>query len=171
MKFIVRGPNNWNDYSDIDVVVAVRDFRPTKKYENKPPSKLFNAWLANSVFIGGGDSAYRQVGAPGEDYLVAQKEEDLKRHLVRLREDPKYGVALIERGWERVKGVGSRESTSRRWQDVLNTEIRGAYEDWRRQPKIIRRWKYIGGLWGDYVIRQRNAAWRRIRPFVRFTDS
>ena len=171
MKFIIRNPNDWNDYSDIDVVVAVRSFPSNKKYENKPPSKLFNAWLASSVFIGGGDSAYRQVGAPGQDYLLAKNEGDLKRHLVRLREDPKYGDALTERGGERVEDVGSRESTSRRWQKVLETEIRGVYEDWYSQPKIVRRRQYLGGLWGDYMIRKRNATWRRVRPFVRFRDS
>lgn len=168
MKFSVRTPDKWNDYNDVDVVVGVRDFRSRRKYENKPPSKLFNAWLANSVFIGGGDSAYRQVGNPGKDYLVAETEEAFGRHLVRLSVDPEYGAALVERGRERVGSFGSRETTARRWQEVLETDVRAAYEDWQTRPRISRRRQYLAGLWADLLILQRNAAWRRVRPFVRF---
>ncbi|NNJ84382.1 MAG: hypothetical protein HKP13_05520, partial [Gammaproteobacteria bacterium] len=83
IDLVERGPDRWNDYSDVDVVLGIRDFGD-KPYNNKPPTKIVNAWLADALFIGGSDSAFLQVGKPGVDFLRATRPEMLERHLCHL---------------------------------------------------------------------------------------
>ncbi len=50
--------NKWNDYSEIDLVVAIRDF-DQKLHGNKPYSKLLNSILAGVPVIAGNESSSR----------------------------------------------------------------------------------------------------------------
>lgn len=118
MQFSVRQPAQWHDYRDVDIAVGIRQFG-RKKFSNKPPTKLFNAWLAGCVFIGGADSAYRQVGVAGRDHLLASDETGLRQHLERLAGDPELACKLIAEGKERVAQVGCRTTTTIRWVELL----------------------------------------------------
>src|ERR1035441_1115704 len=51
----------WTDYSDIDVMCAVRCFLPRSAraaFDHKPPTKLVNAWIAGVPAILGHESAF-----------------------------------------------------------------------------------------------------------------
>jgi hypothetical protein len=45
-EFITPDCSSWNDYSDVDAVVAIRNFKNKDLFPNKPNSKLTNAWCA-----------------------------------------------------------------------------------------------------------------------------
>ncbi len=62
-------PEKWHDFSEVDVVVAIRDFVGNHRYGNKPPTKLFNAWRAGVPAILGRESAYHQQWRRSLDYL------------------------------------------------------------------------------------------------------
>jgi hypothetical protein len=87
-RFLLPPIHAWNDYTDIDIVLGIRSFETSKTYDNKPASKLINAWRANTVFIGGGDSAYADESSSELDYICASSYASLKSWLIKLRDEP-----------------------------------------------------------------------------------
>lgn len=115
--FEVRGAARWHDYSDVDAVVAIRDFRRGLQL-HKPAAKLHNAWLASVPFIGGSDSAYAANGIPGTDYLVARTPGEVLSHLERLKHDESFRTFITEQG--RKKSLEfSREAITKRWRKLV----------------------------------------------------
>lgn len=58
LKFHICPSEKWNDYRNADLVLAVRSFDDSNSYDNKPSSKLVNAWIAGVPFIARKESAY-----------------------------------------------------------------------------------------------------------------
>lgn len=127
----IRGADRWNDYRDVDVAVAVRDFGRAK-YFQKPATKLYNAWLADTPLIGGNDSAFRAEGAPGKDYLVAGSAEEFLSHVRALQTDAGRYQGLVEAGRSKVPAC-SREAVKARWEDFLLRELPARARRWRRK--------------------------------------
>lgn len=119
--FEIRGAGRWDDYRDVDAVVAIRDFRGGRQL-HKPSTKLYNAWLAGVPFIGGTDSSYAADGHPGEDYLVARSPEEVIRHLGRLARDPALAGRLVDRGRESVLAFTPQAITGR-WLQLLLQDL------------------------------------------------
>lgn len=117
----IRGPDRWQDYSDIDAVLAVRDFSHRKQL-HKPATKLYNAWLAGAPFVGGTDSAYASDGKPGENYLVARSPDEVLSSLQQLSQNPALRRHLVEQGKLSGKGF-SRESVTARWHALLADDL------------------------------------------------
>jgi hypothetical protein len=86
-RFVYRKVGEWQDMEDIDVLLGFRSLS-RENYNTKPPTKLFNAWLAGIPFIGGFDSACEQVGTPGKDYIQVYTYEELIRMIARLNREP-----------------------------------------------------------------------------------
>ena len=95
--FETRGAERWHDFSDVDVVLAIRDFS-SAKHLHKPATKLYNAWLAGVPLIAGSDSAFQAEGSIGEDYLIARSPEDCIRLLKRLHKQPSYRRRIVTSG-------------------------------------------------------------------------
>ena len=117
--FEIRGAEDWHDYSDVDAVVAVRDFSG-KQLLNKPSTKLYNAWIAGVPFIGGTDSAYSADGKAGRDYLVARTPAEVLGHLSELSRSPERRAELVSAG-RRKAAQFKEEAIARRWRQ-LNEE-------------------------------------------------
>jgi hypothetical protein len=62
---------HWHDYSDVDVVVAVRSFD-----HNDPPSKFHNAWHAGVPAVLR-ESAYQANRKRDLDYLEVSSADDV----------------------------------------------------------------------------------------------
>src|ERR1700685_2285754 len=90
-------PENWNDYSTVDVLSAIRSFGRTR-HDTKPPSKLFNAWHAGIPLVAGYDSAFEQVGRPGVDYCRVAAMEEAIEAIRPLRDDPAYYRSIVTAG-------------------------------------------------------------------------
>lgn len=166
IKFSVRQSNQWHDYSDIDIAIGVRKMT-RKKFHEKPPTKLFNAWLAQVIFIGGVDSAYTQTGDPDHNYLMVENEKALDNSFKRLRQNPSLGKSLIEAGRQRVTTLGSRHSTLQAWLNLIENKINPIYQNWHRQSTITKNLVFYTGIVSDLTIRGRNEAWRKAKIIVK----
>ena len=123
-------PEKWHDFSEVDVVVAIRDFIGKHRYANKPPTKLFNAWRAGVPAILGRESAYELQRKGPLDYLEARTVPDLVTALRRLRDEPELRRSMIANGRERGKESDPAVITAR-WREFFDHTIQPAYEKWR----------------------------------------
>lgn len=64
-------PEQWNDYSDVDVAIAVRRSASSKK----PPTKLINAWNAGVIPITTADKSICEIGSDGANCLMCKGEQ------------------------------------------------------------------------------------------------
>lgn len=145
IEVVVRGPGEWHDYSDLDVVVAIRDF--VSKNSQKPPTKLINAWRAGVVFIGGIDSAYEQVGVPGYDYIKCASPGELINQIDKLVEQPKLKREMV--------AAGARSATNftdarivQQWLDFFETVGVHEFEQWKEKSDFSR----IAFRWYRFLI-------------------
>lgn len=128
-KFVFKNPHfsQWNDYSEADIVIGIRSFGPQDQHINKPASKLFNAWRANVLFIGGNDSAYSHECETEFDYIAVKNYDELKKVLVDLKTNSqlyaKYRSQAIVRG-DRL----SHEFFLDQWIKVINGKIIPIYK-------------------------------------------
>ena len=136
MNFELRSVDHWHDYSDVDAVIAIRDFSKAHQL-HKPATKLYNAWLAGVPFIGGRDSAYVADGNPGIDYLVATSPEEVIQHLKRLKEDPILRTTLVQNGLQSGKKF-TREATLARWCQLVQTTLPALAAQWQKKSALQR---------------------------------
>ncbi|WP_250565900.1 glycosyltransferase [Adonisia turfae] len=129
----------WNDYRNIDAIVAVRQFNLKRPgYRRKPATKLYNAWLAGVPAIVGRELAYQTVGTAGVNYLEANSMAELLSCLDRLRQDSLLRARIVKKG--QIRSIHyTPEVITQRWQQFLNEVAIPAYQawcscsDWRRQ--------------------------------------
>ncbi|WP_224999695.1 glycosyltransferase [Cesiribacter sp. SM1] len=134
IEFVLLTSGFWHDLSAVDVLVGIRSFSK-KSYDLKPASKLFNAWHAQIPFIGGYDSAYREVGAPGEDYLMVTTPEEFVTAVLRLRDEPELYARLVRQGEEKAR-LYTQQAITEIWEKTLSQAIIGRYEQWKRRPGL-----------------------------------
>jgi hypothetical protein len=123
----------WHDYSDVDVVVAVRSF-DHQEYLYKPPSKLHNAWRAGVPAILGRESAYSANRTSELDYLEVTSVEEAVAALTRLRDDPALRHAMVENGRRRGEEVDPRTIVER-WRRMLTHGVRAEHARWCVAPR------------------------------------
>jgi len=136
------GPEKWHDFSEIDVVVAVRGFDRHRR-ENKPPSKLFNAWHAGVPAILGRESAYQQERRGPLDYLEVGALAELAAALRRLHGDPALRREMRANGLERARETDLAVITGR-WREFFEVTAIPAYEALRRsggRGRMLHRWR------------------------------
>jgi hypothetical protein len=136
LRLDIRRADRWHDYSDVDCVLAIRDFTKSRQL-HKPSTKLYNAWLAGVPFIGGRDSAYASDGRCGVDYLRADSPEQVLTHLRRLKEDLEFRARLVEEGGKSGAGF-TREMTLRRWERLVSETLPAAVRKYAAASKIQR---------------------------------
>jgi hypothetical protein len=111
----------WNDYSDADVIVAIRK-NVDSLHPKKPASKLINAWTAGVPAILGAEHAYRELRKSELDYIEATTAAETKKAILSLRENPRLYRAMVDNGLKR-----SQEFTSvqirQQWTDVIFGEV------------------------------------------------
>jgi len=118
LDLVHRDMSSWNDYSDIDVVVGLRSFGK-ESYDTKPPSKLINSWISGSVFVGGNDSSFQQIGVPGKDYIICLDQKTLFHELGKLQNNTSYFEKFSDAGSQSISKF-SRDSIIQSWFIALN---------------------------------------------------
>lgn len=138
--------NRWNNYREIDAIVAVRSFDNIPGYPNKPATKLFNAWLAGVPAILGCESAYRAEGNININYLEVNTLSDLLSVVKRLKDDISLRQKLVQNGYKNSLNINSKSITNQ-WRDFLIKVAIPAFGDWCNTPwllqKIILNKRYI----------------------------
>ncbi len=129
INFEIYHADRWHDYSKVDVAIGIRSFNKAR-YHHKPPTKLFNAWLAGVPFIGGNDSAYEFERKNPLDFLKATSQTGLVVCLRRLKSDPNLWEKMSENGLRRAHEV-SRSAIAKRWVEFITAELPSAHAVWR----------------------------------------
>lgn len=136
LHFICRDFDRWHDFSDVDCVVAIRDFSGSH-FCYKPAHKLHNAWLAGVPFIGGRDSAFVGDGHPGHDYLVATSAEEVFLNLKQLKENVTFRSTLVQNGHR--SGVAfTREAVLQSWKRLVQETLPMRALKWHRSSAVKR---------------------------------
>lgn len=145
LEFVTRENGAWNDMSEIDVAFGIRSFN-TNPHNTKPPSKLINAWHARVPFIGGYDSAFSQVGIPGEDYLLAKSPEEVVAAVLKLKSDPQLYQQLVANGIKK-SALYTTDTIAAIWEQVLTGPVMERYEHWKSRPAFEKaRFKTLLGI-------------------------
>lgn len=162
-EFSAPGSGNWFDMSSYDACIAIRSF-DRRGYDNKPASKLINAWLAGLPLIGGYDSAYAQIGRPGEDYLLAETMEQTLNWLIKLDAEPDFRAALVARGRARAVEFDN-DAVAALWRAALEGPIAQRFAWWQAHPRseAIRQTFLTG--WDRGLIAAKKAVWATAARF------
>jgi hypothetical protein len=135
LEFVLR-EERWWDYSDLDVVLAVRDGRP-EFLATKPASKLVNSWLAGCPALLGPEPAFAALRRSPLDYVEVSTPERALAELRRLRDDPGVFRAMVENGRTRGREFDA-EHVVRRWEQLLAGPVAEGYERWRERSRGAR---------------------------------
>jgi len=124
----------WNDYSEVDLVIAVRDqaaFSSTCLADTnvlrKPPNKLINAWLAEVPAILSPEPSYLDLRLSSLDFVDAKTVKEIVTAAERLKVDGDLYNRMIDNGRKRAAGFGSHEIVAN-WISIL-TSIRQTWAD------------------------------------------
>jgi hypothetical protein len=127
-------PEHWNDYRDIDAVVAVRDFK-RQDFTHKPALKLYNAWHAHIPAVLGRENPFQAERQNDLDYIEVISPEQTLLALKRLRDDSELRRAMVERGKIRAEATKPAQLTQE-WQGFLKEVAVPTYQRWRSAPEL-----------------------------------
>ncbi len=156
LRWRFKGRNEWNDFSDVDAILAVRGFNTVPQSWDKeqgawkPPTKLFNAWLAGVPVLLGNEPAYRDQRQSELSYIEVNSLEETITQIKRLRDDKAFRCAIVENGREQVKQFGVKQ-TLEAWQMFFTDVAVPAYESWNRRSWLSQKSfileRYLGVKW------------------------
>lgn len=121
--------DRWHDYSEVDVIVAVRSFDGRNTFDSKPASKLINAWHAGIPAILGRESAYRRERKSELDYIEVASTDEAIAALFRLKNDLNLRQKMVDNGTIRAQDMGNNKITLE-WRNFLTNVAVPAYHRW-----------------------------------------
>jgi hypothetical protein len=122
----------WNDYRDIDLVLAVRP--PSRNlHATKPATKLYNSWHGRTPALLGPEYAYRALRRTPLDYIEVTEPGQALREILALREQPERYQAMVANGIERARDF-TPDAILQRWV-ALAFEILPALAN---TPRVLR---------------------------------
>lgn len=130
LSMVIPMPADWNNFSDVDVVLAVRNFGSNTAHLNKPALKLYNAWMAGIPAILGFETAFRVEGRPSEDYLEATSVPEVLAALRYLKKTPENRVKMVSAGKKAIVNY-TAEATIFRWSKLIRDELIPRYREWQ----------------------------------------
>lgn len=139
ITFELLDAGNWRNLAEVDILVGIRSFG-MQEYKRKPPSKLVNAWHAGIPFIGGWDSAYSQIGTPGEDYLRVATYGEMLREIVELKNNPVLYRWMVRVGRKRAT-EHTFDTIMQLWKKPMEGEIARDFEEWKTLPAKVLRYR------------------------------
>lgn len=127
----VPSEHDWQDYRDVDVVIAFRTAPPTL-LRHKPVTKLSNAWLAGVPAIVGPEPAYLQLRRDQLDMCVAEDARGVLAALTRFIREPGFYAAMVARAHERAPEFDV-PAIRGRWLDFFRERVAPAFAQWQRR--------------------------------------
>jgi hypothetical protein len=126
----------WNDYSNTDVVLAVRNV-PQSYLAYKPASKLYNAWAAGCPALLGQEPAFAAHRRSNLDYIEVGNPAEALVALARLKAEPELFQNMVDNGIRRSCDF-SVDAVARCWERLLSGPIADRLKLWRRGPRVWR---------------------------------
>jgi hypothetical protein len=153
----------WNDYSEIDAIVAVRQFnvRPYLCALNKPASKLYNAWLAGVPAIIGRDYQCHEERRGDHDYLEVDTIDEVLIALRQLKEDFRLRELIVENGFTRAEEIKA-DVTVEKWKSLIIEKILPDYENWTRKTVSVQKLTITKNIFISDIQRFSNKAQRML---------
>lgn len=127
--------DGWTNYSDVDVVLAVRSFDNQDDYSWKPAAKLYNAWHAGVPAILGRDSAFQAERKSELDYIEVTSLDEVFAALKRLRDRADLRQAMAENGRIRAEETEPAKLVAK-WRTFLTDTAVPAYERWCKASSL-----------------------------------
>ena len=167
-NFRIVDRHRWNDYSDTDVVLAVRSFARVS-FHKFPAAKLYNSWVAGVPALLGHESAYQAERRNEYDYFEVGSVAEILQTLLRLRADPALRAAVAHNCAERATEVTPAQ-IAKAWIDFLTTRAAPAYASWRQQSTVRRTGFLVGRLFryasyvcADFLVRAHRFVRKQMR--------
>lgn len=165
--------DRWWDYSEADLVLAVRDGSPLYR-SIKPASKLVNAWQAGCPAILSPEAAYREVRQSALDFVEASSPESVIQAIFELKHDPRRVQAMVDNGRERCREF-QRDRITDRWVQALEDRIIPRFTTWsrtrERRPVRLRSVYLTNQLrrqaWGTRVVEAKQPLWKEHVGWIR----
>lgn len=126
-------PRSWNDYSEIDAILAVRNVPPSY-LACKPASKLVNAWTAGVPALLGPEPAFIALRKSDLDFIEVREPQDAEAGLRRLKADPALYDTMVRNGRTRAADF-SVNVLARRWERLFSGPIAERYRNWLAGPR------------------------------------
>ena len=128
LNFQIVNRDRWHDFSNVDVVLAVRSF-DNQDYANKPATKLYNTWHAGVPAILGRETAYQAERKSELDYIEVSSLNEALVALKRLRDDKNLRNLMVENGRIRAEET-QPENVVKEWRNFIIEVAVPAYERW-----------------------------------------
>ena len=139
IEFILKGKSNnsveWHDYSNVDIVIAVRDV-PVELLKIKPVNKATNAWLAGALCITGDEPAITAAFNSNKAVLHATTIDGVLAIIERLREQPELFAELLTEGQKLAQDY-SEPSILSYWVR-MEEFVAPEFERWKKTGKAER---------------------------------
>ncbi|WP_124155628.1 hypothetical protein [Okeania hirsuta] len=137
----IFAPKKWNDYTNIDAVVAVRTF-DGNPYKNKPASKLINCWRAGVPAILAPESSFMACRKSELDFLIIKSLDEAITAVKTLKNNPELYLKIIKNGFERSQEL-TPESVKQQWINFFNNFAFPAYDRWQSFSQFKKRKDYL----------------------------
>ena len=139
LRWIIKSRWQWNDFSDVDVVLAVRNFQGRRpRTSNKPPTKLYNAWHASVPVILGPEPAFQELRKTELDYIEVNSLEETIAALKYLRDHQEFRQAMVDNG--RIRAEQTKyENITANWRNFLSNIAIPTYKHWCNQSNLSKK--------------------------------
>jgi len=127
--------DEWHDYANTDVILAIRSFGRQNSWRGKPASKLYSAWHSGVPAILGYESAFQAERKNTLDYLEVTSVEEVIFALRQLRDDKELRQSMVQNGWIRAKET-QPDVMVEKWQNFLTNVVVPTYESWCSMSRI-----------------------------------
>jgi hypothetical protein len=139
----VARPEHWDDFRDVDAIVAVRSYSRDAPYLTKSALKLTNAWRAGVPALLGAESAYAAERRSSLDYIEVTTLRETLDALAYLRDDVALRHAMAENGLARaVESDPAR--IIERWCQFINDCVAPMYERWQTKAWVRQHSLWLG---------------------------
>ncbi len=132
--------NKWNDYTNLDLILAVRSF-DGKSYGHKPASKLINCWRGLVPGILAPESAYLSLKKSELDFLTVNSLDESIEAIRKLKNNPKLYLSMIENGKKRAKEF-TEEQITQQWVSFFTKYTMNKYQEWIKMSELEKRYLY-----------------------------
>ena len=139
IQFIIKGKRSdeveWHDYSNVDIVIAVRDV-PAELLRLKPVNKATNSWLAGALCITGDEPAITAAFNSSKAVLQATTEKDVLAIIDHLQANPELFSQMLVEGQKLAQDY-SENSVLSSWIEMEKLVI-PTFIQWKKTGKVAR---------------------------------
>ncbi len=133
---IVDDWKRWKDYSDFDLILAIRDLKGGN-YLNKPFSKLINALIAGVPMIATNESSsiYFKKNYFPELPIITSKTE-LFAKILEMKENYGYHLKMIQKNGLSISDVYENE-VNKSWEEVFQKSEEFLFK-WKTSSRLLK---------------------------------